>query len=130
MTEPEWLSRALILAIHDEQLAEHGGGASVRDDGLLESALERSRNRFGYDARADLATLAAAYAVGLARNHPFIDGNKRSAFVAAEVFLDLNGMTLTASDADCVLTMLRLAAGEIEEDAFAAWLRANAIWQD
>jgi len=130
VTEPEWLSKALILAIHDEQLAEHGGGAGVRDDGLLESAPARPRNRFGYDAAVDLATLAAAYAFGLARNHPFIDGNKRSAFVAAEVFLDLNGMTLTASDADCVLTMLRLAAGEIEEDAFAAWLRANAIWQD
>ena len=130
MTEPEWLSKALILAIHDEQLAEHGGGTGVRDDGLLESALARPRNRFGYDAAVDLATLTAAYAFGLARNHPFIDGNKRSAFVAAEVFLDLNGMTLTASDENCVLTMLRLAAGEIEEDAFAAWLRANAIWQD
>jgi death on curing protein len=124
--EPEWLTKAVILAIHDEQLAEHGGGTGVRDDGLLDSTLARPQNRLAYDAAADLATLAAACAFGLARNHPFIDGNKRTAFVAAEVFLDLNGMTLTASDEDCVLTMLRLAAGEIDEDAFADWLRANA----
>ena len=124
--EPEWLTKAVILAIHDEQLAEHGGGTGVRDDGLLDSALARPQNRLAYDAAADLATLAAACAFGLARNHPFIDGNKRTAFVAAEVFLDLNGMTLTASDEDCVLTMLRFAAGEIDEDAFADWLRANA----
>lgn len=129
MTGPEWLSKAAILAIHDEQLAEHGGGTGVRDDGLLESALARPRNRFAYDAAVDLATLAAAYAFGLARNHPFIDGNKRTAFVAAELFLDLNGMVLAASDADCVLTMLRLAAGEIGEEAFAGWLRTNAIRQ-
>jgi death on curing protein len=124
--EPEWLSKALILAIHDEQLAEHGGGVGVRDEGLLEAALARPQNRFAYDAAADLATLAAAYAFGLARDHPFVDGNKRTAFVAAELFLDLNGVVLTASDEECVLTMLRFAAGEIEEDAFAAWLRANA----
>jgi death-on-curing protein len=131
--EPEWLSKALILAVHDEQLAEHGGGSrdsGVRDDGLLDSALAPPQDRFAFNESADLATLAAAYAFGLVRDHPFIDGNKRTAFVAAEVFLDLNGMTLTASDAACVLTMLRLAAGEIEEDAFADWLRTNAIWQD
>lgn len=130
MTDPEWLSKAVILAIHDEQLAEHGGGTGVRDDGLLDSALMRPRNRFAYDEAADLATLAAGSAFGIARNHPFIDGNKRTAFVAAEVFLELNGMVLAASDGECVLTMLRLAAGEIEEDAFAAWLRANSAWQD
>ncbi len=129
MKEPEWLSKALVLAIHDEQLAEHGGGTGVRDDGLLESALARPQNRLAYDAKADLATLAAAYAFGLARNHPFIDGNKRTAFVAAELFLDLNGMALAAKDEDCVLTMLRLAAGEIEEDAFATWLRENSVRQ-
>ena len=126
MTRPEWLSKALILAIHDEQLAEHGGRTGARDDGLLESELTRPHNRLAYDAKADLPTLAAAYAFGIARNHPFVDGNKRTAFVAAEVFLELNGMTLTASDEDCVLTMLRLAAGEIEEGAFADWLRSNA----
>ena len=130
MKEPEWLSKALILAIHDEQLAEHGGGTGVRDTGLLESVLARPQNQFAYDASVDLPALAAAYAFGLARNHPFVDGNKRSAFVAAEVFLDLNGMTVTASDEECVLTMLRLAAGEIEESAYAAWLRTNSIRQD
>jgi death-on-curing protein len=129
MTEPEWLSKPLNLAVHDEQLAEHGGGIGVRDSGLLESALARPQNRLAYDGSADLPALAAAYAFGLARNHPFVDGNKRTAFVAAELFLELNGMTLTASDADCVLTVLRLAAGEIGEDAFAAWLRANTNWQ-
>jgi death on curing protein len=127
--EPEWLSKALILAIHDEQLAEHGGGTGVRDTGLPESALARPQNQFAYDAAVDLPALAAAYAFGLARNHPFVDGNKRSAFVAAEVFLDLNGMTVTASDEECVLTMLRLAAGEMEEFAYAAWLRTNVIGQ-
>ena len=130
MTEPEWLSKDLMLAVHDEQLAEHGGGIGVRDAGLLESALERPRNRFAYDPAVDLPTLAAAYAFGLARNHPFVDGNKRSAFVAAEVFLELNGMTVTANDEACVLTMVRLAAGEMEESAYAEWLRANSVWQD
>lgn len=127
MTEPEWLTKALNLAVHDEQLAEHGGGIGVRDSGLLESALVRPQNRLAYDISADLPALAAAYAFGLARNHPFVDGNKRTAFVAAELFLELNGMTLTASDDDCVLTMVRLAAGEIEEEAFAAWLRENSV---
>jgi death on curing protein len=130
MTEPEWLSKGLNLAVHDEQLAEHGGGTGVRDSGLLESALARPQNRLAYDAKADLPTLAAAYAFGLARNHPFVDGNKRTAFVAAELFLDLNGMTLAANDQDCVLMMLRLAAGEIEESAYAEWLRANSGWQE
>lgn len=129
MREPEWLSRALILAIHDEQLAEHGGGTGIRDEGLLESALARPHNRLAYDGAADLATLAAAYAFGIVKNHPFIDGNKRTAYVAAEVFLDLNSVTLTASDENCVLTMLSLAAGEIDEEAFAAWLRANTTRQ-
>ena len=123
--EPQWLSKRLVLAIHDEQLAEHGGGEGIRDAGLLDSALARPQNRFTYDADADLATLAAAYAFGLAKNHPFIDGNKRTAFVAAELFLNLNGRVLAASDAECVLATLRLAAGEIGEDEFADWLRAN-----
>jgi death-on-curing protein len=128
--EPDWLSKALILAIHDQQLAEHGGGTGVRDEGLLESALARPRDRFAYDESVDLTRLAAAYGFGVTRNHPFIDGNKRTAFVAAEVFLQLNGMTLTARDEECVLRMLRLAAGEIEEPVFAAWLRENSVWQD
>jgi len=128
--QPEWLSKALILAIHDEQLAEHGGGTGVRDEGLLESALARPRERFAYQEAADLATLAASAAFGLLRNRPFIDGNKRVAFVAAEVFLELNGMTLTARDEDCAMTMIRFAVNEMEEAAFAEWLRKNAAWQD
>ena len=130
MTEPEWLSKDLMLAIHDEQLAEHGGGIGVRDTDLLDSALTRPQNRFAYDPASDLPALAAAYAFGLVRNHPFVDGNKRTAFVAAEVFLDLNGLIVTASDEACVLTMLRLAAGEMDEAEYAAWLRANSITSD
>lgn len=121
-----WLSRDLILAIHDEQIAEHGGAPGLRDPGLLESALARPLNAAGY-GMPDLAELGAAYAHGICRNHPFVDGNKRTAFVALELFLSLNGVDLTASDADAVVTMLRLAAGEIDEPAFAAWIRANSL---
>lgn len=121
-----WLSRDLILAIHDEQIAEHGGAPGLRDPGLLESALARPLNAAGYGT-PDLAELGAAYAHGICRNHPFVDGNERAAFVAFELFLSLNGVELTASDADAVVTMLRLAAGEIDEPAFAAWVRANSL---
>ena len=119
-----WIDPAVVLAVHEEQLAEHGGAAGVRDAGLLESALARPRNLAHY-GEPDLCELAAAYAFGLARNHPFIDGNKRSAFVATELFLVVNGWQLVASDADCVLIMLSLASGEIDEPTFAAWLRAR-----
>ena len=117
-----WIDPAVILAVHDEQLAEHGGAAGLRDAGLLDSALARPRNLAQY-AEPDVAALAAAYAFGLARNHPFVDGNKRSAFVATEMFLHLNGWQLDASDAECVLVMLSLAAGDIDEPTFTAWLR-------
>ncbi|HSW09103.1 type II toxin-antitoxin system death-on-curing family toxin [Aquabacterium sp.] len=117
-----WIDPAVILAVHDEQLAEHGGAAGLRDAGLLESALARPRNLAQY-GEPDVAALAASYAFGLARNHPFVDGNKRSAFVATELFLHLNGWQLDASDADCVLVMLSLAAGDIDEPTFTAWLR-------
>ena len=126
MKEPIWISKAVILAVHDEQLAEHGGGEGVRDEGLLDSALARPPNRSAYDQKADLAALAAAYTFGIARNHPFIDGNKRTAYVAMELFLHLNGVELTASDHDAVLTMVKLAAGEIGEDELAIWIRANS----
>jgi death-on-curing protein len=119
-----WVDPAVIMAVHDEQLAEHGGAAGVRDAGLLESALARPRNLAHYGA-PDVADLAASYAHGLARNHPFIDGNKRTAFVAAELFLALNGHELTADDGDCVITMLSMAAGDIDEPTFAAWLRSH-----
>jgi death-on-curing protein len=122
--EPEWLETDIALAIHEAQIAEHGGAEGVRDPGLLESALARPRNAWVYGA-ADFCALAAALGHGIARNHPFVDGNKRTAFVAIETFLLLNGRELLASDAECVLAMLDLAAGEMSEDAFADWLRAH-----
>jgi death on curing protein len=119
-----WLDPGVIHAVHEEQLAEHGGAAGVRDAGLLESALARPRNLAAY-GEPDVAALAAAYGYGLARNHPFVDGNKRSAFVAVELLLALNGFALAADDAACVMIMLALAAGELEEPEFADWLRRH-----
>jgi death-on-curing protein len=124
MKEPCRLPKDLILAVHDRQLAEHGGARGVRDEGLLESALARPLNLFAY-GEGDLAALAAAYAFGIARNHPFIDGNKRTAFVACELFLAANGVELVASDEECLAMMLGLAAGEIGDAEFADWLREN-----
>ena len=124
MTDWIWPDREVIIAVHEMQLVEHGGLAGVRDVGLLDSALSRAPNLAAY-GEADAATLSAAYGYGLSRNHPFIDGNKRTGFVAAELFLNLNGFELDATDADCVITMLGVAAGEVSEDAFAAWLRAH-----
>lgn len=121
-----WIEGSLIYAIHDEQLVEHGGGVGVRDAGLLESALARPQQLAHYGS-PDAADLAASYGYGLSRNHPFVDGNKRTAFVATELFLALNGFDLMASDADCVLTMLDVAAGEIEEVTFAQWIRLHMV---
>ena len=121
MNEPVWLRLEAILAAHDDQLAEHGGGVGVRDQGLLESALARPLNLHAY-GEPSLPKLAAAYAFGIARNHPFVDGNKRTALVAAELFLGLNGMDLTATDVECVEVFLSLAAGELGEDQLAAWI--------
>lgn len=125
MTEPEWISADLALAVHEEQIAEHGGAEGVRDQSLLESALARPRHAWSYGTK-DLCALAASLGHGLARNHPFVDGNKRTAFVCVETFLLLNGMDFTASDAECVVAMLDLAAGEMSEEEFAAWLRDHA----
>jgi death-on-curing protein len=119
-----WLSRDLIRAIHDEQLAEHGGSTGLRDPGLLDSALARPLNRAGYQD-PDIAELAAVYALGIAQNHPFIDGNKRTAFVALEVFLRLNGGVFTVGDAEAVVMMLAMAAGELSEAEFIAWVRMH-----
>ena len=118
------LNAAVLRAVHDEQLLEHGGAAGVRDDGLFESALARPEHLAHYGT-PDLAELAAAYGYGLARNHPFIDGNKRTAFVAVELFLELNGASLVADDASCVLTMLALASGTLDEAAIASWVRTH-----
>ena len=119
-----WIDPAVLLAVHEEQLAEHGGAAGTRDAGLFESALARPRNLALY-GQADVADLAAAYGCGIARNHPFIDGNKRTAFVAVEIFLMLNGYDLMAPDADSVVTMLAVAAGTMNDTDFAQWLRAH-----
>jgi death on curing protein len=119
-----WLEKALVLAIHERQIAEHGGTGGVRDEGLLESALARPQQLHAYGDRApDLSDLAAALAYGLARNHPFLDGNKRTAHVGYRTFLALNGAELVATDEEKYLTMLALAEGNLSERDFAAWLR-------
>lgn len=119
-----WLPAQVLVSIHDEQLSEHGGAAGLRDEGLFESALARPRQLATY-GEPDVVELAAAYAFGLVRNHPFVDGNKRTAFIAAQLFLRLNGHRINAPHVDCVLTTLALAAGDIDEAAFAAWLRSH-----
>ena len=119
-----WVAVEVALAAHAEQLAEHGGGEGVRDAGALESALARPINLAAY-GEPDAAALAAAYAFGVARNHPFVDGNKRTAAVVSETFLVLNGCALEASDAELVVAMLALAAGELSEDELADWFRQH-----
>jgi death-on-curing protein len=119
-----WLEKALVLAIHDRQLAEHGGSGGVRDEALFESALARPQQLQAYgDPAPDLADLAAALAYGLARNHPFVDGNKRTAAVCCETFVELNGATLVADDPELFEHYLALAEGKLAEADFAAWLR-------
>lgn len=125
MTEPVWVDLEVALAIHDEQLAEHGGQTGVRDRGLLESAKGRPMNQLAYGEHS-LARLAACYAFGISRNHPFLDGNKRTSLVVAELFLVLNGLELTSNDTETVATFLQLAAGELTEEALADWIEANA----
>lgn len=121
-----WIERALALAIHGRQVAEHGGDAGVRDESLLESALARPRQLHAYgDPPPDLASLAASLAYGLARNHPFVDGNKRTAAVACETFLVINGAQLDADDLALYPMYVMLAAGEISEQEFAEWLREH-----
>ena len=119
-----WVTLAVAEAIHSEQLTEHGGGEGVRDAGLLASAMARPHNLASY-GDPDVAALAAAYAYGLARNHPFVDGNKRTAAVISETFLMLNGHDLRVSDAELVVAILALAAGELSEEELADWLRAH-----
>ncbi len=121
-----WLSRQLILAVHDEQLAEHGGAIGVRDEGLLDSALARPLNRAGY-GEPDIAELGALYGIAIARNHPFVDGNKRTAYVALESFLLLNGCRFPVSDAEAVVATLAMASGEIDDAEFIDWVRTNIV---
>jgi len=118
-----WVADGVVVAIHEAQLSEHGGPTGIRDAGLLSSALARPHNLEAYGDAPDAAALAAAYAFGIARNHPFLDGNKRTAFVVMELFLNLNGWTLNADDAACISTTQALAAGDVSEKALAKWLR-------
>jgi len=120
MKEPQWLLRETVLALHERLLAEFGGLPGIRDAGLLDSAVARPRQLYAY-GKPSLSELASAYAYGLVRNHPFLDGNKRTAMQVSFVFLESNGVTVTASPEEACLTFLRLAAGEIKEDELALW---------
>ena len=126
MKEPVWITAELIESIHERQLSEHGGPGGIRDYGMLESALARARQKYTYEPTADLPVLAAAYAYGIATNHPFVDGNKRTAAVACELFLELNGYLLVAEDAEMYPVFLSLAAGELTEEALTDWLRTSS----
>lgn len=126
MKQPIWVRRDVVLAIHRRQIAEHGGADGIRDEGLLDSALARPQNLLAYAEQPPrLADLAAAYAYGIATNHPFLDGNKRTAFVTCRVFLELNGKSLRASQEEKYLTFLKLAGGEISEEQLARWLSSR-----
>jgi len=124
MSEPVWVSIDLAIDVHAEQLALFGGPAGIRDRGLLESALMRAPNKYGY-GEGDLAALAAAYAFGVARNHPFVDGNKRAAFACLIVFLGLNGVDFLVPEPEATAAILALAAGEVEEEGLTRWIRDN-----
>jgi death-on-curing protein len=124
MSEPFWLTRQIIIAIHDEQLAIHGGASGLRDEGLLESALDRPRNKWSYE-NAELPELAAAYAFAIARNHPFVDGNKRTSLLALYTFLGVNGIDFDVPEADAAAMILSLAAGEADEFGLTRWIRDN-----
>jgi death on curing protein len=130
VTEWRWLSKTALLLLHAESLTEHGGLEGLRDEGLLESALARPLNRHAYDGIADPARLAAAYAVGIARNHPFADGNKRAAFLSLGLFLALNGWRLVADQIDATRLIVEIAAGAISEDDLADWIRGHLTPRD
>ena len=121
-----WIDKRVLLLLHDESLAEHGGASGLRDEGLLDSALARPLNLAAYE-KPDHAALAASYAVGLAKNHPFVDGNKRAAFLSVGLFLARNGFRLSATQAEATLAVFGLAAGEIGEVEFAAWVREHSV---
>lgn len=127
MKEPVWLSRQLVEAIHVDQIREHGGRPGIRDAGMLDSALARARNRWEYSDEIDLATLAAEYGFGIARNHPFTDGNKRVAFSTVNVFLILNGFEIVALEPDVVGVIIRLADGRLTRPRFADWIRNHSV---
>jgi death-on-curing protein len=125
VTEPKWVSKAALMLLVGDSLAEHGGAQGLRDEGLLDSALARPLNLFHYEGVEDIARLAATCCFGVAKNHPFVDGNKRAALIALGLFLKANGFNLTAPQPDTFRTILALAAGELGEEALAAWVARN-----
>ncbi len=128
MNEPRWIPTKVILAVQDELLARFGGLAGLRDEGLLESALNRPQQIFAYETPT-LFDLAAAYALGIVKNHPFLDGNKRAGFMAAYIFLGANGYGLIAPEEDALLQTLALAAGELDQNGYAVWLKSSCVEQ-
>ena len=130
-TEPTWLDRPIVEALHADQILEHGGSLGIRDEGLLESALSRPQQKWHYEPGTDLGTLAAAYAFGIAKNHPFIDGNKRAALVATYTFLAINDWELEAAEPETVAAILGTADGSLSEEDLASWIRSHLIpWVD
>ncbi len=125
MNEPEWILKETVLGLHEQSLSDHGGTSGIRDEGLLESALGKPQNQFAYGS-PNIFDLAASYAYGLVKNHPFLDGNKRTGFVAAVLILELNGWRFHAPEADAAIRTLALAAGEMTESGYAAWLESNS----
>lgn len=125
MSEPVWLNRRVLEMLHGESVAEHGGADGLRDEGLFESALARPQNLFAYEGVTDIARLAACYGFGLAKNHAFVDGNKRVAFIATGLFLRLNGYRLVADQVQATLTVLSVASGASSENEFAGWIRQH-----
>jgi death-on-curing protein len=123
--EPRWISKRAVLALHERLLAEHGGAAGLRDEGLLDAALSSPQNHFAYE-RVDLFDIAATYAVSITRNHPFSDGNKRVALTVAGVFLELNGYRLEASEQEAVAATVAISSRKLDRDGFASWLRGNS----
>jgi death on curing protein len=131
MDEPAWLDRILLEVLQADQITEHGGGLGVRDSGLLESALARPMHRWTYEPNVDLAVLAAAYGYGIAKNHPFIDGNKRAALMSVYTFLAVNGFELDAPESEAVTVILGLADGSFTEDELADWIRSRLVaWEE
>lgn len=125
MRQPRWISRRALLYLHSASLATFGGSTGIRDEGLLESALARPQNRLLYVPESDLSELAASYGFGIAKNHPFVDGNKRAAFHSVGLFLSINGYELVADQLDAIQTMMSLAAGALSEEQFAAWIKVH-----
>jgi death on curing protein len=125
--EPRWISKKALLLLHEESLADFGGARGLRDDGLLESALARPQNAYAYKPESAIAELAASYAFGLAKNHAFVDGNKRAAFLSIGLFLAINGYRLKADQVDAIQTMLSVASGQLNEEGLAAWIARNAV---